>query len=104
MREPEWKPAASWLWLPVVGLVAGYLVVLLTVWCLDGIDNVGRDDPLVPWLYGLVAAPMVAFGLTYAVALRGWRHRRGRILVAAVVTAMVALLALAVRAAMAGGM
>ena len=102
--EPEWRPAAFWLWLPIALLVTGYLVVLLAVWCIDGIRNVGVADPLVPWVGGLAASPFIAFAAFYIVLLRGWRQRAGRALVATVLTAPVALLALFVRSFLGGAM
>ncbi len=102
--EPGWRPAAFWLWLPIALLVTGYLVVLLVVWCIDGIRNVDVTDPYVPWVGGLAASPFVAFAAIYIVLLRGWRQRAGRALVATALTAPVALVALFVRALLGGGM
>jgi hypothetical protein len=104
MTEPEWRPPAFRFWLPVTLLVTGYLITVLVVWCIDGMRNVGAEDPFVPWLVVLAASPFVAFVAVYGAVLRGWQHRLGRLLVATALTAPAAFLGLLVRAWMSGGM
>lgn len=102
--EPDWQPAVSWLWLPASVLVTGNLVLVLVAWCIDGIRNIGRWDGRIPLLAFLALVPFLAWGATYFIALRGWRHRTGRAFVATLGAAPAAFLALLYRGLMSGGM
>ncbi len=102
--EPEWNPAASWLWLPIAVVATGYLTVMLAAWSIGEIRNVGPGDPRVPWVAGIGLMPVVAFVAVYKWLLAGWRHRGGRTLVAATLTAPVALAALGLMVLLDAGM
>ena len=104
MSVSEWKIVTPRLWLAAAIAVTGYLVVLLAVWCVDDIDNVGWDDPYAPWLVALPLAPIVACAVSYKIAAKWWSRPVCRALCATATTASVAVLALFLRALMSGGM
>jgi hypothetical protein len=104
MSATEWKLATPRLWLVAAVAVTGYLVVLLVVWCFDGLDNVGWDDPYTPWLVALPFAPIVSCAVSYKIAAKWWKRPVCRALFATAATAPSAVVALFVRALMGAGM